>query len=88
MIVVREFSASLDVRGKILVVKHIDPGWTLLLLQSAVVITERGNALSHVAIVSREIGIPAIVCLPEATSRRTSGTHITMDGGSGEVYFE
>ncbi|MEY4397230.1 MAG: hypothetical protein RLZZ40_986, partial [Actinomycetota bacterium] len=47
VVVASEFDASLDVRGKILVVHHIDPGWTLLFTQAAGILAERGNALSH-----------------------------------------
>lgn len=85
VVVAHEFSPTLNVKGKILVVKHMDPGWTLLLVQAAGVITEQGNALSHVAIVSREIGIPAIVGVEEATKRFKNGDHIIMDGASGEI---
>lgn len=88
VIVVDEFDPRLDVTGKILVVRHIDPGWTLLLVQAAGVITERGNALSHVAIVSREICVPAIVGARGVVSTLKTGETVTIDGTTGEILRE
>ena len=84
-IVVDTFDPELDVTGKILVVKHVDPGWTLLLVQAAGVISEKGNPLSHVAIVSREINIPAIVGVPDAVNRIRTGQSLSIDGTTGSV---
>jgi pyruvate,water dikinase len=88
VVVLSEFDPSIDVTDKILVVRHVDPGWTLLLVQAAGVITERGNALSHVAIVSREIGVPAIVGVKDAVITFKTGETITIDGTSGEITRE
>lgn len=85
VIIATEFDATLDVRGKILVTGHIDPGWTLLFTQAAGIITERGNALSHAAIIAREIGIPAIVAVKGATTLLKDGQRITMNGVTGEL---
>lgn len=87
-IVVEDFDPTLDVTGKILVVRHVDPGWTLLLVQAAGVITERGNALSHVAIVSREICVPAVVGVRDAVSIFKTGETLTLDGSTGEITHE
>jgi pyruvate,water dikinase len=88
VVVAEKFDARLDVRGKILVVGHIDPGWTLIFTQAAGVVTERGNALSHVAIVAREIGIPAVVGVDGAKEKLKSGMRVSIDGASGEVVIE
>jgi pyruvate,water dikinase len=88
VVVAHEFDAALDVRGKVLVVHHIDPGWTLLFTQAAGIIAERGNALSHAAIIAREIGIPAIVAVAGATDRLATGDTITMNGISGSIRRE
>lgn len=85
VLVLKEFDSKADVRGKILVVHHIDPGWTLLFTQAAGIIAERGNALSHAAIIAREIGIPAIVAAVSATSALQTGEIITMNGTSGVI---
>ena len=88
VIIARTFDVNLDVRGKILVTRHIDPGWTLLFTQAAAVITERGNALSHAAIVAREIGIPAIVAVPHATTILKDGDILHINGITGEIHHE
>ncbi|MET4582777.1 phosphohistidine swiveling domain-containing protein [Conyzicola nivalis] len=85
VLVVDAFDPALDVRGKILVTSHIDPGWTLLFVQAAGVVTERGNALSHVAIIARELGMPAVVAAVGATTRLVSGRRITINGTTGAI---
>ncbi|MSY63059.1 MAG: hypothetical protein F2662_02830, partial [Actinobacteria bacterium] len=88
VIVVKEFDASVDVRGKVLVVHYIDPGWTLLFTQAAGIVAERGNALSHAAIIAREIGIPAIVAAPNATKDLKTGDLVTINGNTGMIRHE
>jgi pyruvate,water dikinase len=46
---------------------------------------EMGGANSHGAVVAREYGIPAVVGLPGATTRITTGQQLTVDGTSGRV---
>jgi pyruvate,water dikinase len=46
---------------------------------------EMGGANSHGAVVAREYGIPAVVGVPDATSRITTGRTIAVDGGAGTV---
>lgn len=87
-IVVREFDPNIDVRGKVLVVHYIDPGWTLLFTQAAAIVAERGNALSHAAIIAREIGIPAVVAAPTATRDIQTGQVITVNGTTGSIRHE
>ena len=88
VIICTEFDPTVDVRGKILVVHHIDPGWTLLFTQAAGILAERGNALSHAAIIAREIGIPAVVAAPDVTSILSSGEIITINGITGSIVRE
>lgn len=85
VIVVHEFDPTIAVRGKILVTSHIDPGWTLLFVQAAGVVTERGNALSHVSIISRELGMPAVVAAMGATEVLRTGQIITINGTTGDI---
>ena len=85
VIVLKEFDAKADVRGKILVVHYIDPGWTLLFTQAAGIVAERGNALSHAAIIAREIGIPAIVAAVGATEYLATGQIVTINGNTGII---
>ncbi|MFF4413315.1 PEP/pyruvate-binding domain-containing protein [Streptosporangium sp. NPDC001559] len=71
--------------GDILVCPFTDPAWTPLLRIAAGVVTETGGVLSHAAIVAREHGIPAVLGVPDATSRLRDGTVITVDGTAGTV---
>ncbi len=79
------FDAEAPVRGKVLVTSHVDPGWTLLFVAAGAIITERGNPLSHVAIIGRELGIPVIVAAAGALTALNSGETVTVDGTTGEV---
>ncbi|MEV6034816.1 PEP/pyruvate-binding domain-containing protein [Nonomuraea sp. NPDC052116] len=71
--------------GDILVCPFTDPAWTPLLRIAAGVVTETGGVLSHAAIVARELGIPAVLGVPDATGRLHDGTVITIDGSTGAV---
>jgi len=46
---------------------------------------EMGGANSHGAVVAREYGIPAVVGVPAATNRITTGQRLTVDGATGVV---
>ena len=74
-----------DVSGKILVTKMTDPGWVYALMQAKGVIAEQGSLLSHTAIISRELGIPAVVNVPHVTSDLQNGEVIWMNGDSGQI---
>ena len=71
--------------GDILVCPYTDPGWTPLLRIAAGVVTETGGVLSHAAIVARELRIPAVLGIPNATTRIPDATTITVDGATGIV---
>ena len=71
--------------GDILVCRATDPAWTPLFTQAAGIITETGGLLSHAAILARELGIPAILSVPEATTSYPDGTRLTMDGTTGRI---
>ena len=62
-----------------------DPGWTPLFLTAGALVMEMGGANSHGAVVAREYGIPAVVGVPDAVSRITTGQLITVDGALGTV---
>jgi pyruvate,water dikinase len=71
--------------GEILVAPSTDPGWTPLFLTAGGLVMEMGGANSHGAVVAREYGIPAVVGLPDATTRISTGDRITVDGATGTV---
>jgi phosphohistidine swiveling domain-containing protein len=71
--------------GDILVAPITDPAWTPLFLAVAGVVVDVGAHLSHAAIVSRELGIPAVVSATGASSTIPDGARITVDGSRGVV---
>ena len=71
--------------GEILVAPSTDPGWTPLFLTAGALVMEMGGANSHGAVVAREYGIPAVVGVPDAVGRITTGQVITVDGALGTV---
>ncbi len=74
--------------GEILVAPSTDPGWTPLFLTAGGLVMEMGGVMAHGAIVAREYGIPAVVGVPQATERITTGMRITVDGTAGTVVIE
>jgi len=71
--------------GEILVAPSTDPGWTPLFLTAGGLVMEMGGANSHGAVVARGYGIPAVVGVPDATLRTTTGQQITVAGATGLV---
>ncbi len=74
--------------GKILVTKNVTPDWLPLLKKAAGIITEEGGITSHVAIMARELGIPAIVGAKNATKLLKTGESIVIDGNTGNIYAD
>ena len=71
--------------GDILVTRFTDTGWTPKFAILSGIVTEYGGILCHAAIVSREYGIPAIVCCKDAMKKIKNGQIITVDGTTGTV---
>jgi rifampicin phosphotransferase len=70
---------------EILVAPTTDPGWTPLFLTAGGLVTETGSPMAHGPTVAREYGIPAVICVQDATRLITTGQLITLDGASGTV---
>lgn len=70
-------------QGDILVTEMTDPDWVPLVKKAAGMVTDRGGRTCHAAIVSRELGIPAIVGTGNATQVIRDGQMITLDGSQG-----
>ncbi len=74
--------------GDVIVVEFADPGWTPLFPRSAAVVMEVGGALCHAAVVAREMGIPAVFGVRNATHLLRDGRFVRVDGGAGTVSGE
>jgi pyruvate,water dikinase len=69
----------------ILVARSTDPGWVFLMVMSKGMVVEKGSLLSHTAIIGRELGIPTIIGVKDATRLIPDGVRIIIDGGKGEI---
>jgi pyruvate,water dikinase len=71
-------------QGGILVASMTDPDWVPLMKRAAGIVTDHGGRTSHAAIVSRELGVPAVIGTGNATSRLKAGHEITISCAEGE----
>ena len=72
-------------QGEILVAKQTDPGWIMLFPLASGLLVERGSLLSHSAIVSRELGLPAVVSIRDLLDSIRTGDLVELDGSTGLV---
>ena len=70
-------------KGEILVTEITDPDWEPIMKIASAIVTDKGGRTSHAAIVSRELGIPAIVGTVNSTQVLKTGTEVTVDCSSG-----
>jgi pyruvate,water dikinase len=71
--------------GDILIAPITDPSWTPLFLAAAGVVVDVGAVMSHSVIVSRDLGIPCVVSVTDATRIIPDGAMIEIDGDVGTV---
>ena len=72
------------VDGSILVTSTTDPDWVPVMKRATAIITDHGGRTSHAAIVSRELGVPAIVGTGNATHLLHDGQDVTVNCAAGE----
>ncbi|MBU1071339.1 phosphoenolpyruvate synthase, partial [Patescibacteria group bacterium] len=72
--------------GDILVASMTSPDFVPAMKKAAGIITDKGGQTSHAAIVSRELGVPAVVGTSTGTSLLKAGQTVTLDGSTGDVY--
>lgn len=75
--------------GSILVTEMTDPDWVPIMTRVAAIVTDEGGRTCHAAIVSRELGIPAVVGTGNATELLRNGDEVTVscaEGDTGNVY--
>ena len=76
-------------QGEILVTDKTDPDWQPIMKKAAAIVTQRGGRTCHAAIVSRELGVPAIVGVERAMDVFKDGQMVTVscaEGDSGFIY--
>jgi pyruvate,water dikinase len=77
------------VDGSVLVTSTTDPDWVPIMKRAAAIVTDHGGRTSHAAIVSRELGLPAIVGAGNATELLHAGQDVTVscaEGDQGALY--
>jgi len=72
--------------GNVLVTLQTNPDFVPAMKRAIAIITEKGGRTSHAAIVSRELGIPAVVGTKDATRILRNEEVITVNGAKGEIY--
>ncbi|MCX6740510.1 MAG: phosphoenolpyruvate synthase [Candidatus Parcubacteria bacterium] len=71
--------------GEVLVTEMTDPDWEPVMKKAAAIITDSGGRTCHAAIVSRELGVPAIVGTKNARKILKDGQPVTVSCAEGEI---
>ena len=75
--------------GGVLVAELTDPDWVPIMRRASAIVTDHGGRTSHAAIVSRELGVPAVIGTGDATQVLAEGDEVTVscaEGEEGHVY--
>jgi len=84
--IINSFSEIKDVKsGEILIARIIDSSWTPVFNLISGLVTEVGGMLSHGSVVAREMSIPAIANIKDATKLIRNGQMIEIDGKKGQL---
>jgi pyruvate,water dikinase len=73
--------------GEVLVTDKTDPDWEPIMKKAAAIVTNRGGRTCHAAIVSRELGVPAIVGTEKGTEILKDGQVVTVSCAEGDTGF-
>jgi pyruvate,water dikinase len=84
-VVVHHVPVGQPVEDAILVTPHLEPQLAPILGDLVGLVSETGSALSHLAILAREVGVPTVVGVPDAVGRFPPGTTLEIDGATGEI---
>jgi len=71
--------------GEVLVTDKTDPDWEPIMKKAAAIVTNRGGRTCHAAIVSRELGVPAVVGTERGTDLLNDGQVVTVSCAEGDV---
>ncbi len=84
-VVEREEQAAQFQEGEILVTATPNPAWTPMYAVASGLITSTGSRLSHGLVSAREYHLPAVIGIPDAPHRFSTGQEVTIDGDQGTV---
>ncbi len=73
-------------KGDVLVTKMTSPDMVVTMQKCSAIVTDEGGLTAHASIVSREMGIPAVVGTKTATEKLKEGEMITVNGFTGKIY--
>ncbi|MBS0002018.1 MAG: phosphoenolpyruvate synthase [Thioalkalivibrio sp.] len=73
--------------GDVLVTGMTDPDWVPVMKKAAAIVTDQGGRTSHAAIVSRELGLTAVVGAGDASSSLKDGQEVTVSCAEGQRGF-
>jgi phosphohistidine swiveling domain-containing protein len=71
--------------GDVLIAPMTSPTYNVVLALAGALVTEEGDAMSHAAIMARELGIPAVIGAPEVTRRISDGDRVLVDPLAGRI---
>src|SRR5439155_12862608 len=71
--------------GEVLVARTTDPSWSSIMFVSAALVVDIGGALSHAAVVARELGIPCVVTTRTGSRTLRTGDVVRVYGGAGMI---
>jgi pyruvate,water dikinase len=71
--------------GDVLVSSTTDPSWSSIMFICSALVVDIGSALSHAAVVARELGVPCVVNTRTGTQQLRTGDRVRVDGGAGTV---
>jgi phosphohistidine swiveling domain-containing protein len=84
--VVTDPEAGIEIEpGEVLVCRTTDPSWASYFLVASALVIDIGGAMSHGAIVARELGVPCVINTRVGTSAIQTGDLVHVDGAAGEV---
>jgi len=85
ILTLKDFDPLANFEGKILVTCQTDPGWTVVFPLLKGIVVERGGMLSHAAIVARELNIPCIVGVQQATDFLSTDMRVVLNLQNGSI---
>jgi pyruvate,water dikinase len=73
--------------GDVLVCEFTDPSWAMLMSLAGAMVIDIGGAMSHGAIVAREMGVPTVISTGDGTKRLRTGDRVRVDAAAGSIHL-